>query len=197
MLRRWITALVIAVVLAVPLTASAHEVSDITLTFPQDVAVTSFVDDWLDRRSGGRRHEGNDLMAPKMTEVYAAADGVVIKVSESARAGRYLILEHADGWETYYIHLNDDSPGSDDGEAPWALTLAPGLRVGSEVTAGQLIGYVGDSGNAEGGSPHTHFELHYQGLPLNPHDHLVSAWERAVAALLDVPPPVVNGFYMV
>lgn len=195
MLPRWLPALIaLPLLFLIPMSpASAHEEPTIEITFPQDITVTSFHDDWRARRSGGRRHEGNDLMAPKMTEVYAAADGVVVKVSESARAGRYLIIEHADGWETYYIHLNDDNVGTDDGRAPWALTLALGVRVGSLVEAGQLIGFVGDSGNAEGAMPHTHFELHHDGVPRNPHEYLEKAWATAVAGQGSVTPLVVSG----
>jgi murein DD-endopeptidase MepM/ murein hydrolase activator NlpD len=184
MLPRWLSALLAIPLLLVAIPpVRAHEEPTIQLTFPQDPSVTTFHDDWRARRSGGRRHEGNDLMAPKMTEVYAAAAGRIIKVSESSRAGRYLIIEHADGWETYYIHLNDDNVGTDDGRAPWALTLAPGILVGRMVQAGQHIGFVGDSGNAEGATPHTHFELHFDGVPRNPHALLTSAWDRAVGGL--------------
>jgi murein DD-endopeptidase MepM/ murein hydrolase activator NlpD len=184
MLPRWLPALLAIPLLLVAIPpASAHDEPTIEITFPQDVRVTTFHDDWRARRSGGRRHEGNDLMAPKMTEVYAAAAGRVVKVAESARAGRYLIIEHADGWETYYIHLNDDNPGTDDGRAPWALTLAPGILVGKTVKAGQRIGYVGDSGNAEGAMSHTHFELHRDGTARNPHAALERAWAKAMAGL--------------
>lgn len=159
-------------------TIPASEVS-----FPQDVSKTSFSNTWGARRGGGRRHKGTDLMAEKMTEVYSFADGVVAKVSSSRRAGRYVIIEHADGWETYYIHLNNDNFGTDDGDAPWHLTIAPGLEEGSKVVAGQLIGWVGDSGNAEGSSPHTHFELLIDGRNINPYQVLEEAYERAVADL--------------
>jgi murein DD-endopeptidase MepM/ murein hydrolase activator NlpD len=163
--------------------AQAHEgPPPFEFVFPQEVSVTLPHDDWRARRSGGRRHEGNDLMAPKMTEVYAAGDGVVAKIAESRRAGRYLIIEHVEGWETYYIHLNDDNLGTDDGDAPWSLTIASGLVEGSKVVAGQLIGFVGDSGNAEGAHPHTHFELLHGGTPQDPHELLMLARERAMAA---------------
>src|SRR5690606_33013444 len=119
-------------------------------------------------------------MAPKMTEVYVAADGVVARVTSSGRAGRYVMVTHADGWETYYMHLNNDNPNTNDGRAPWFLTVAPGIYVGAEVVAGQLLGWVGDSGNAEGGSAHTHFELHRHGRALNPYPYLRDALERAL-----------------
>lgn len=160
--------------------AQAHDAEPpFELRFPQEATKTEFSDDWGARRSGGRRHTGTDLMAEaKMVEVYAVADGVVAKVNERARPGRYVVIEHADGWGSMYVHLNDDNPGTDDGEAPWFFTLAPGIEEGASVKAGQLIAWAGDSGNAEDNMAHTHFELHYQGRELNPYPHLVAAYER-------------------
>jgi murein DD-endopeptidase MepM/ murein hydrolase activator NlpD len=146
--------------------------------FVQEVDETYFFSSFGDARPGGRRHEGNDLMAPKMTEVYAFASGVVIKVAESRRPGRYLIIDHGGGWETYYIHLNDDNPGTDDGHADWSLTFAPGIEEGAEVEAGQLIAWVGDSGNAEGSGSHTHFELRYDDRAVDPFPYLKKALEH-------------------
>jgi len=183
-----VTVLALGLVLFIPAPpALAH--SDATppfeIRFPQETDKTRFSDDWGARRSGGRRHLGTDLMADdKMTEVYAVADGVVVKVSDSPRAGRYLIIEHAEGWESYYVHLNNDGLDDDSGDGPWMLTLAPGVTEGASVEAGQLIGWVGDSGNAEHNSPHTHFELHFNGRPLNPYLYLEAAFERDHADLL-------------
>lgn len=156
-----------------------HPEPPFELRFPQEPTKTQFSNDWGARRSGGRRHTGTDLMAEaKMVEVYAVADGLVVKVNERSRPGRYVLIEHADGWESMYVHLNDDNPGTDDGDAPWFFTLAPGIEEGVSVKAGQLIGWAGDSGNAEDNMPHTHFELHYQGRELNPYPYLVDAYER-------------------
>lgn len=166
---------VVALVLAVPLSVSAAEPLD--LHFPQEPTVTEFTDSWGAPRAG-HSHKGNDLMAPKMTEVYAAADGVVLWVRDRGSAGRYVAIEHGGGWETWYMHLNDDTPGTDDGAAP--LDLGVVVETGEEVEAGQLIGWVGDSGNAEGSSPHTHFELHHNGSPIDPHAYLLEALERAL-----------------
>ena len=164
------------------------------ISFPQETAKTSFHNDWGDRRRG-HRHRGNDLMATeKMTEVYAIADGVVTKVNERSRPGRYLSIEHADGWESLYIHLNDDNLGTDDGVADWSLTLAPGIEEGSSVEAGQLIGWAGDSGNAEGANPHTHFELSYEGHEVNPYYALQDAYARDHQTYLFKQWVVENGF---
>ena len=182
------TLLVAGLVVATAPPAQAHHTNPpFELRFPQDVEKTSFGNDWGDRRSRGRRHLGTDLMADeKMVEVYAAADGVVKKINERPRPGRYVIIEHEGGWDTMYIHLNDDNPGTDDGDAPWYFTLAPGVEEGKEVEAGQLIGWAGDSGNAEDNQPHTHFELHMNVLEINPYPYLAAAYERDYGELLRV-----------
>ena len=90
------------------------------VTFPQETSKTTFGSSYGDYRSGGRRHKGNDLLAPRMTEVYAVADGVVIHVGTSRLSGRNIRIEHVDGWTSHYVHLNNDNPGTDDGDAPWS-----------------------------------------------------------------------------
>ncbi len=116
-------------------------------------------DSFGDARPGGRSHEGVDIMADgKGQEVYAAAAGTVRWIGTTCC---YLAIEHDDGWETWYIHLNNDTQNpdgtySDDGLGEG---IADGIEVGTRVEAGQLIGWSGDSGNAEGSTPHLHFEL--------------------------------------
>lgn len=149
--------------------------------FPQDTQTTVFSSTYGAHRSGGRRHQGNDLMAPKLTHVYAVADGIVTVIDTASGAGRYVELEHRSGWSTRYMHLNNDDPGTDNGRADWSLTVVAGLEVGSRVTAGQHIGYVGDSGNAEWTGSHTHFELDYQGRVIDPFPILKKAYARAEA----------------
>ncbi len=151
--------------------------SEIVLVFPQD-GETRFDNTWGASRPGGRRHQGTDLMADKMTPVLAAVDGVVVFVGDSPRAGRNVRIEHANGWETWYLHLNNDNLGTDDGKADWSLSFAEGIEEGVEVRAGQVIGYVGDSGNAEASGSHTHFELHSPGGRVNPYPFLEPAYAR-------------------
>jgi peptidoglycan LD-endopeptidase LytH len=174
-------ALVTCLMVAVALPASASPDTPPEFRFPQEIEQTEFHSSFGHARSGGRRHRGNDLMAPKMTEVYAIADGVIKIIRTASLGGRYLAIDHGSGWESYYMHLNNDYPGTDGGGADWSYTIAPGLEEGSVVTAGQLIAWVGDSGNAEWTGPHTHFELHYMGRAINPYPHLIVAMERESA----------------
>jgi murein DD-endopeptidase MepM/ murein hydrolase activator NlpD len=152
------------------------------LDFPQDAQPTVFSSTFGASRSGGRHHQGNDLMAPKLTHVYAAAAGIVTVVDTHGSAGRYVEIQHQAGWSTRYLHLNNDDPGTDNGSADWSLTIVSGLAVGSHVEAGQHIGYVGDSGNAEWTGSHTHFELAYEGGEVDPYPILKDAYARAMQA---------------
>mgnify|MGYP001827607281 CR=1 FL=1 len=158
----------------------ARSVTQLALVFPQDAEVTHFDDTWGHARSGGRRHKGADLMAPKLTPIYAVADGVVSIMRKSGLAGYWIGIEHAGGVESWYMHLNNDTPGTDNGRASLGQVYAPGIEVGSFVSAGQLIGYVGDSGNAERSGSHTHFELRVDGHAVDPYPLLVEAHERAL-----------------
>lgn len=179
--RRTVLKLATAALFLPALPVRAQEAPQITFVFPQDPLVTTFTDSFGDPRSGGRAHQGNDLMAPKMTEVYAMAAGVVTTVRDGGRAGRWVAIEHDQGWETWYMHLNNDTPGTDDGRAGWHFTVPTGIEVGTRVAAGQLIGWVGDSGNAEPSSPHTHFELHSNGRAIDPYPYLRDAYQTAMS----------------
>jgi murein DD-endopeptidase MepM/ murein hydrolase activator NlpD len=159
-------------------TARAESAPPFTVEFPQDSQVTLFSSTFGAARSG-HRHQGNDLMAPKLTPVFAVAKGVITNIDSHGSAGRYVEIQHAAGWSTRYMHLNNDDPGTDNGSADWSLTLVPGLVVGSPVEAGQQIGYVGDSGNAEWTGPHTHFELAYEGSAIDPYPFLKDAYTRS------------------
>ncbi len=146
----------------------------------------SYVDTFGAPRDGGRRkHKGTDIFAEKGTPVVAVAAGTVAKVAEGTTAGRYIVIDHDDGWRSYYIHLNNDTPGTDDG-----LGWVPveGIAPGARVEAGTLLNWVGDSGNAEGTPPHIHFELHAPGgVVLNPYPYLLAAEGKPVPDVYALP----------
>lgn len=167
-----------------PVIAVENPVDRIHLAFPQDPDLTWFLDTFGHVRAGGHRHIGVDLHAPKGSPVYAVAAGVVIRMDITPRAGAFLVIDHGAGWESWYMHLDTDNPGTDDGRGGFAAAFAQDIAVGGFVDAGQLIGYVGDSGNAEHTMPHTHFELHRDGRPVDPFSMLVRAHERARMAVM-------------
>jgi murein DD-endopeptidase MepM/ murein hydrolase activator NlpD len=121
-----------------------------------------------------RRHIGNDLIGQRLQPLIAAADGVVTHlVRDHPTAGWGLVIKDADGWEYRYYHVNNDSPGTDDGSDPAQWRLAPGITEGTAVKAGQVVAYLGDSGNSELSVPHLHFEIHLpDGSPIDPYRSL-------------------------
>jgi murein DD-endopeptidase MepM/ murein hydrolase activator NlpD len=148
--------------------------------FPHETAIVRFSDTWGAPRSGGRRHKGTDIMSPKGTWVVAVDDGIVERLEWNRLSGWNIMIRHADGWTSHYLHLNNDTTGTDDGQGGPEAAFAEGLEVGSFVKAGEVIGFVGDSGNAEHSGSHTHFELHVDGRKVNPYPFLEEAMERKV-----------------
>lgn len=117
-----------------------------------------FIDDWGFPRSGGRTHKGNDLFADRGTPLVAVADGRVLRTdpvdhykpgtAHGDLGGITVWLVDNDGVAYYYAHM---------------LRIEPGITAGVPVTAGQVIGYLSNTGNARTTPPHTHFEVHPNG----------------------------------
>lgn len=155
----------------------------VPMAFPV-VGSVSWSNTFLVCRGSGcsRRHLGQDLMSAKMSPLVAAFSGTVtyLKRESYVGEGNYVSIQSADRvWTVNYIHVNNDVPGTDDGRGTGRYAFLPGLAVGSPVTRGQLVGWVGDSGNAEGTGPHVHFELRkgnaWSGTVFNPYHSLRSA----------------------
>jgi hypothetical protein len=136
----------------------------------------SYHDDFGDPRATGTVHEGNDLMVAKGRPLLAATDATVRRIfvdNGTATQGNMLVLRDSEGWEYWYIHINNDTPGTDDGLNPPEHAFAPGIAVGARVTAGQVVAYAGDSGDAETAGAHLHFEIHQPGgTPIDPYPSL-------------------------
>jgi len=118
----------------------------------------TYIDSWGAPRSGGRSHQGTDIMAPYGAKVFAYTGGVVSRHSTSVAGGISLYLLGHDGVEYFYAHLS-------------GYAVPPGTR----VRAGQLVAYNGQSGNARYTAPHTHFEVHPGGAgstPVNPYPYV-------------------------
>jgi len=111
-----------------------------------------FINDWGFPRSGGRTHKGTDMFAARGTPVIAVGAGSLsLKTNSLGGIVAYLRTGSA---MYYYAHLDG---------------YAPGISSGSQVSAGTTIGYVGNTGNAIGASPHLHFQIHPGGgSPVNP-----------------------------
>ncbi|MGB5382059.1 MAG: M23 family metallopeptidase [Acidimicrobiia bacterium] len=146
--------------------------------FPLETSMVEFSDTWGAGRSGGRRHAGTDIMSPKGSWIVAVDDGIVERLEWNRLSGWNIMIRHAGAWTSHYLHLNNDTTGTDDGEGGPEAAFAEGLEVGSFVKAGEVIGFVGDSGNAEHTGSHTHFELHVDGRKVNPYPYLAAALER-------------------
>ncbi|MDP2929019.1 MAG: M23 family metallopeptidase [Candidatus Omnitrophota bacterium] len=105
------------------------------------------------KRRNGRTHSGIDILAPVGTPVYAAKSGVAFRGEVPTGYGKYVMIYHPDGYQTYYGHLSD-----------WVAASTKHAR------RGELIGYVGKTGNAASKSmqPHLHFEIRKGGEPQDP-----------------------------
>ncbi len=146
------------------------------LIFPVVGAVT-YKDDFGEPRARWP-HPGNDLMAPKRAIAVAAEAGKIKFWTSSATAGCMLYLYGKSGTTYQYIHLNNDLTQRNDnrGACVAGTAYAPGLRDGATVEAGQPVGFVGDSGDANGIHSHLHFEVHpADGKAVDPYPFLRKA----------------------
>ncbi|MFY2763487.1 M23 family metallopeptidase [Arenimonas sp. MALMAid1274] len=132
------------------------------------VAATQLADTFNDARSEGRRHDAIDIMAPAGTPVLAVEDGRLVKFFDSVRGGVTIYQFDVDGeYAYYYAHLQG---------------RADGLAEGQDVKQGQVIGYVGHTGNADPAAPHLHFAVFvlgpeknwWQGMAINPYPLLTA-----------------------
>ena len=132
------------------------------------VKATQLTDTFNQTRDGTRRHEALDIMAPRGTPVLAASDGKVAKLFTSVPGGLTIYEFDPSGtYAYYYAHLDRYSPG---------------LMEGRILKRGDVIGYVGSTGNASGDAPHLHFAIFalgqdkhwWQGTPINPYPLLTA-----------------------
>jgi murein DD-endopeptidase MepM/ murein hydrolase activator NlpD len=113
-------------------------------------------DSWGGARSGGRRHQGIDIFAPKDTPVVSTTRGIVTRVGTN-RLGGQVVWVLGPGLEShYYAHLNRFAA----------------IRAGQVVDAGDVLGYVGRTGNAHGTPFHLHYGIYHRGMAQNPYPRL-------------------------
>jgi hypothetical protein len=130
-------------------------------------------------------HQGNDLMGIKKSLVVAVEAGVVKYWTHSGNAGCMLYLHGRSGTMYEYIHLNNDRTMKNDnkGRCGAGMSYAKGLKNGARVVAGQPIGFLGDSGDANGIASHLHFEVHPNGRrAVSPYRYLKRAQVLMFAA---------------
>ena len=150
---------------ALPQPALQSEVPD--LVVPVQGANVSSIINTFDEPRDGRRHEAVDIMAPRGTPVLAADDGAIVKLFTSQRGGLTIYqFDPSQTWCYYYAHLD---------------RYADGIAEGMRVRKGQLLAYVGSTGDASAEAPHLHFGIDklgpekkwWKGTPVNPYPVLM------------------------
>jgi murein DD-endopeptidase MepM/ murein hydrolase activator NlpD len=139
----------------------------------EGVAPDDLDDTFTARRSGGRTHRAIDIMAPRGTPVLAISDGEITRIHTNRLGGKVLYLRSYGGeYDFYYAHLD---------------AYAPGIEEGQTVRQGDVLGFVGNTGNARRTPPHLHFQVLRQsgrgrGTPVNPYRLFQQSdlYERAV-----------------
>lgn len=122
------------------------------------VATRNLSKNFGDARDGGSRsHEGLDIMAPMGAIVASPTEAVVTRTGEGGSAGIYVYTANPGGETFVYMHLS---------------AIAEGVKAGTKLEQGDIIGYVGDTGNAKGGAPHLHFEIRDGREATDPFDRL-------------------------
>ncbi|MBP0619508.1 M23 family metallopeptidase [Cupriavidus sp. LEh25] len=119
----------------------------------QGVAARALRDTWHGARSGGRKHEGIDVFAPRGRPVLSATEGIVSRVGTNSLGGKVVWVMGPGRQMHYYAHL--------DGYAA--------IRAGDIVAPGTVLGYVGTTGNARGTPPHLHYGIYAAGGAINPY----------------------------
>ena len=118
-----------------------------------DVPKKHIADTWQASRGTGRKHEGQDIFAPRGTPILSATNGYIFKIGENNLGGQTVSVIGSGGRVYYYAHLD---------------SYAPGLDVGDWVTTRTVLGSVGTTGNAQGTPPHLHFGVYTSTGAINP-----------------------------
>ncbi|SNT70772.1 M23 family metallopeptidase [Psychrobacter sp. LV10R520-6] len=122
-------------------------------SLPSPLPEQHLTDTWGGARSEGRSHEGIDIFAPRGTPIKATTAGVISKVGQNNLGGRVVVIVGPGGAGHYYAHMEDYAD----------------ISTNDWVNAGDVIGYVGNSGNAKGTPPHVHYGIYINGRAVNPY----------------------------
>jgi murein DD-endopeptidase MepM/ murein hydrolase activator NlpD len=127
---------------------------DTKLAMPlEDVRKQAIADTWQAARGVGRKHEGQDIFAPKGTPVLSATSGYIYNIGENNLGGQTVSVISKGGRVYYYAHLD---------------SYARGIKIGDRVSTRTVLGYVGTTGNAQGTPPHLHFGVYTSNGAINP-----------------------------
>lgn len=130
------------------------------------VAVRNLYPSFGDPRDGGsRQHQGLDIMAPMGAYIASPTEAVVTRTGTGETEGKYVYTANPGGETFAYMHLSD---------------IADGVKAGTELKEGDLIGFVGDTGNAKGGAPHLHFEIRDGRTPTDPFPRLTHEFSAEI-----------------
>ena len=122
-------------------------------SLPNPLPNRHLTDTWGGARSEGRTHEGIDIFAKRGTPIHATTHGIVQRVGQDRLGGNVVVIAGPGGAGHYYAHLEEFAD----------------IHKGDWVDAGEVIGYVGDSGNAKGTPPHVHYGIYIKGSAVNPY----------------------------
>lgn len=137
---------------------SSRPVKNLPVPIPFGVSVDDIDDTWGAARSQGREHEGTDIFAPRGMLVASPTKAVVYRIGTSGNGGLHVWTINPGNERFYYAHLD---------------AVYPGLEVGDVLKAGDAIGFVGDSGNAKGTSPHLHWGIYDENwVAINPYPRI-------------------------
>lgn len=127
---------------------------DTRLAMPlEDVRKKQIADTWQAARGDGRKHEGQDIFAPRGTPILSATSGYIYNIGENNLGGQTVSVISKGGRVYYYAHLD---------------SYARGIQIGDRVTTRTVLGYVGTTGNAQGTPPHLHFGVYTSSGAINP-----------------------------
>jgi len=126
-------------------------------SLPSPIEGANLTDTWGAARSGGRSHEGIDIFAARNTPIHSTTPGIVRKVGTNELGGNVVMILGPGAVSHYYAHLQDFAD----------------IQEGDWVEAGDIIGYVGDSGNAKGTPTHVHYGVYTQSGAVNPYPLLI------------------------
>lgn len=151
-------------------TISANPITNLPVPILFGAAFYNFEDTWGEARSGDRVHTGTDIIAPLGELVVSPTDAVVTKIGYDILGGNFVVTANPGGEQFYFAHLD---------------RAAENLSVGDILKPGDLIGYVGNTGNARGKLPHLHLGIYYKKLAQNPFPRLMREFspDERMAAL--------------